>query len=223
MPTQERSLPLNGPDLGGNQSYNQRSHREAMARNTSSQGSNPRADVQPSQWGDADWDQDHDEAACHDARRLLSGSNSAFHPLCRHFRAPRRLPPPGTAPKAEVNLSGTALLMGQLRAESLNLVDAELAVRITPDGYVTVSTGDTERPLATGVTSKRQAGGMPQAAAAMPPPPVAPPSPGAPQSGTTATAPAPRDATTGGLDALAWLGSLTPSGQDGQNSHENGL
>ena len=35
-----------------------------------------------------------------------------------------------TAPKAEVKLSGTALLMGGLRAESLNLVDAELAIRI---------------------------------------------------------------------------------------------
>ena len=62
-----------------------------------------------------------------------------------------------SAPKAEVRLSGMALLMGRLRAESLNLVDAELAVRITPDGYVTVSTGDTARPLATGVTSKRDA------------------------------------------------------------------
>ena len=61
-----------------------------------------------------------------------------------------------SAPKAEVRLSGTALLMGRLRAESLNLVDAELAVRITPDGYVTVSTGDNARPLATGVASKRQ-------------------------------------------------------------------
>ncbi len=46
-----------------------------------------------------------------------------------------------SAPKAEVRLSGSALLMGRLRAESLNLVDAELSVRITPDGYVTVSTG----------------------------------------------------------------------------------
>ena len=52
-----------------------------------------------------------------------------------------------TAPKAEVKLSGTALLMGRLRAESLNLVDAELAVRITSDGQVTVSAGDTARPL----------------------------------------------------------------------------
>src|SRR6516165_9386613 len=48
-----------------------------------------------------------------------------------------------SAPKAEVRLSGAALLMGRLRAESLNLVDSELSVRITPDGYVTVSAGDT--------------------------------------------------------------------------------
>src|SRR5205814_774791 len=53
-----------------------------------------------------------------------------------------------TAPKAEVKLSGTALLMGRLRAESLNLVDAELAVRITPDGQVKVSAGHTAKPLA---------------------------------------------------------------------------
>src|SRR5579864_5140704 len=63
-----------------------------------------------------------------------------------------------SAPKAEVRLSGTALLMGQLRAESLNLVDAELSVRVTRDGYVTVSTGDNARPLATGVASKKEAG-----------------------------------------------------------------
>src|SRR5229473_5678947 len=81
MPTQERSLRRDGPRLGGNQSYDQRQHREAMARNTSPQGSKPRADVQPSQWDDADWDQDHDEAAGHRARRLLSGSNSGFHRL----------------------------------------------------------------------------------------------------------------------------------------------
>jgi hypothetical protein len=131
-----------------------------------------------------------------------------------------------TAPKAEVRLSGTALLMGQLRAESLNLVDAELAVRITPDGYVTVSTGDTARPLATGVTSKRQAAATPpsdQPAAAMPLAPVAPSSPGA-QSGTTVTIPGSRDTTTSGLLAgLDWLDSLSLTGLDGQNLNEIGL
>jgi hypothetical protein len=35
-----------------------------------------------------------------------------------------------SAPKAEVGLSGRSLLVGQLRAQSLNLVGAEMAVRI---------------------------------------------------------------------------------------------
>src|ERR1700760_4699083 len=63
-----------------------------------------------------------------------------------------------SAPKAEVRLSGAALLTGRLRAEKLDLVDVTLAVRITPDGFVTVSAGDSAKPLATGVTSKRQLG-----------------------------------------------------------------
>src|SRR6266403_3328963 len=309
MPTQERSLRRDEPRLGGNQSYNQRQHREAMARNTSPQGSDPRAGVEPSQWEDAAWDQDHDEVACNRARRLLSGSNSAFHRFGDHFGALRRrlagerwvkrlavvigvlmvifaacfgglwwrlgagpinleMATPwlaaaieenighgntvevggtqieragririavrirdiivrdrdhvvvASAPKAEVKLSGTALLMGQLRAESLNLVDAELAVRITPEGYVTVSTGDTARPLATGVASKRQPGVTPsspgQPGATMPVNPVAPSSPGA-QSRTTATVPDNRDAPNGLLAGLDWLDSLSLTGLDGQN------
>src|SRR6266404_7699702 len=314
MPTQERSLRRDEPRLGGNQSYNHRQHREAMAKNTSPQGSDPRADAQPSQWHDAAWDQDHDDAACNRARRLLSGSNSTFHRFGDHLGAVRQrlagerwvrriavviavlmvifagcfgglwwrlgagpinleMATPwlaaaieenighgntvevggtqieragririavrirdiivrdrdhvvvATAPKAEVKLSGTALLMGQLRAESLNLVDAELAVRITPDGYVTVSTGDTERPLATGVASKRQAGVTPplaQGTAAMPAP-AAPPSPGAAQSGTAPTAPGSRDTTSGLLAGLDWLDSLSLTGLDGQNLNEIGL
>ncbi|HEY0220380.1 MAG TPA: hypothetical protein VGC26_11550, partial [Afipia sp.] len=56
-----------------------------------------------------------------------------------------------TAPKAEVRLSGTALLFGKVRAESVRLVGAELSVRITPEGEVIVSTGgNTTQPLATG-------------------------------------------------------------------------
>ncbi len=52
-----------------------------------------------------------------------------------------------SAPKAEVRLSMLSLLMGRLRAESLNLVDAELFVQITPDGRVIVSTGNNARPI----------------------------------------------------------------------------
>jgi hypothetical protein len=121
-----------------------------------------------------------------------------------------------TAPKAEVKLSGTALLMGQLRAESLNLVDAELAVRITPDGQVTVSTGDTARPLATGVASARRPG--------MPPLPIGqssasmPSGQASPQPGATAP-----DAASGLLAGLDWLDSLSLTGLDGQNLNEIGL
>src|SRR5438105_6806219 len=314
MPAQERPLAVDGQRLGREQTYNQRQHREAMARNTSPHGSNPPADVPPSHWDDADWDRDHDEAAGHHARRLLSGSNSLFHRLGDYLTALRRwlagerwvrrlavviaalmvmfggcfgalwwrlgagpinleMATPwlaaaieenighgntvevggtqieragkiriavrirdiivrdrdhvvvATAPKAEVKLSGTALLMGQLRAESLNLVDAELAVRITPDGYVTVSTGDTERPLATGVASKRQAGGTPplaQGSAAMPAP-AAPPSAGAAQSGTAPAVAGNRDTTSGLLAGLDWLDSLSLTGLDGQNLNEIGL
>jgi hypothetical protein len=134
-----------------------------------------------------------------------------------------------SAPKAEVRLSGAALLMGRLRAESLNLVDAELAVRITPDGTVTVSTGDSNKPLATGVTSKRDAGLPPT----FPRPGTgAVPAPGsdAPQAATQPSlgAPAPGSmqggsAPSGLLAGLDWLDSLTLSGLDGQNLNEIGL
>ena len=88
MPAQERSIQIDGRASGGDQP--QRRHREAMARNTSPQGSNPRAEVQISQWDDADgWEQD--EAAGHRARRLLSRSNSGFHRVGDKFAGLRWL------------------------------------------------------------------------------------------------------------------------------------
>ena len=278
-----------------------------MAKNTPPQGSNqrssPRSDGQPSHWDDAQWDRDHDEAAGHRARRLLSRPNSGFHrfgdrlatlqrwiagerwirrlavvlaalmvifagcfgalwwrlgagPINLDMATPwlaaaiednighgNTVEVGGTqieragririavrirdivvrdrdhaivasAPKAEVRLSGTALLMGRLRAESLNLVDAELAVRITPDGNVTVSAGDTAKPLATGVASKRDAGIPPTFPRQIP---VAPP-PGAAAAATTSTS-----AQNGLLAGLDWLDSLSLTGLDGQNLNEIGL
>src|SRR6266550_4857048 len=308
MPTKQRSLRRDEPRLGGNQSHDQRQHREAMARNTSPQESDPRADVQPSQWDDAAWDQD--EAACNRARRLLSGSHASFHRFVDRIAAVRQwlvrerwvrrlavvvalllviflgcfgglwwrlgagpinleMATPwlaaaieenighgntvevggtqieragririavrirdiivrdreraivASAPKAEVKLSGLALLTGRLRAESLNLVDAELAIRITPDGYVTVSTGDNAKPLATGVASKEEAGIPPTF-----PRQIAPPGAGSPSSpaAPSAAAPAGPDSTQSGLLAgLDWLDSLSLTGLDGQNLNEIGL
>jgi uncharacterized protein DUF3971 len=277
-----------------------------MARKTSPKGSKPgskpRADVQRPQWDDAGWDQDHDEAAGHRARRLLSRSDSRLHRFGDYARVLRRwlvterwvkrlavviavlmvifagcfgglwwrlgagpinldIATPwlaaaieenighgntvevggtqieragkiriavrirdiivrdrdhvvvASAPKAEVRLSGTALLMGRLRAESLNLVDAELAVRITPDGYVTVSAGDTAKPLATGVTSKKEAG-------------LPPTFPRQIQGAASPSSPAtagPDNTQSGLLAGLDWLDSLSLTGLDGQNLNEIGL
>src|SRR3954467_1433794 len=272
MPGQERSYRIDAQNPDGDLFDQQRQHAEAMARNKPPEALNSRTEDQPSQWDDADWDQDHDEAAGHRARRLLSSSNSGLHRLGDGFGRLRRwlarerwvkrlaivlavlaviftgcfgglwwrlgagpisleMATPwlaaaieenighgntvevggtqieragririavrirdivvrdrdhvvvATAPKAEVKLSGTALLIGRLRAESLNLVDAELAVRITPDGYVTVSTGDNARPLATGVASKKQVAETSASPAQSPAPGApAPSSPSAPSS-----------------------------------------
>src|SRR3979411_942406 len=90
MPAEERSLRIDARGPGGNQSHIQRQHREAMARNTPSQESSPRAEVQRSHCDDGDWDQEHDEAALHHARRLLSRSNSGFHRLGDRLAGLRR-------------------------------------------------------------------------------------------------------------------------------------
>ena len=299
MPAQERSIPIDGRVLDGDQPHRQ--YREAMARNTSPKGSNPRAEAQIPHWDDAaGWDQENDEAARSRARRLLSRPSSGFDRLGYRFAALQRwltgerwvkrlavviavlavifvscfgglwwrlgagpinldVATPwlaaaiednighgntvevggtqieragrigiavrirdivvrdrdravvATAPKAEVKVSGTALLMGRLRAESLNLVDAELAVRITPDGQVTVSAGDTAKPLATGVASKRDAGIAPTFPRQAP----------APAPGVAATAPDPTQ--NGLLAGLDWLDSLSLTGLDGQNLNEIGL
>lgn len=125
-----------------------------------------------------------------------------------------------SAPKAEVKLSGVALLIGHLRAESLNLVDAELAIRISPDGTVTVSAGDTTKPLATGVASKKDAGLPPTFPRnGVPPPPFA-----TAPAGPDASQPASQGATQSGiLQGLDWLDSLSMTGLDGQNLNEIGL
>ena len=104
-----------------------------------------------------------------------------------------------TAPKAEVGLSGVGLLTGNVRAESLNLVGAEMSVRIEADGGVTVFAGANKRPIATATTKL----------------PVPPPG---------ATAPGPVRA--GAQDiagVLAWIDGLGATGLDGHDLRELGL
>src|SRR5664279_2712157 len=108
-----------------------------------------------------------------------------------------------TAPKAEVGISGTGLLTGNVRASSLNLVGAELSVRIETDGGVTVFAGANKRPIAT----------------ASPTLPVAPPGQPAdalPQ-GTL------RAGSQGVAGILGWLDGLGATGLDGHDLRELGL
>lgn len=116
-----------------------------------------------------------------------------------------------TAPKAEIRVSGTSLLMGRLRAESLSLVDAELAVLIEPDGRVSVSTGSTSRPLVTATPADLGAQGAPSAAQRGSRPNAVPA--GAPPSSGIDTL----------LAALARLDGMSASGLDGYDLNEIGI
>src|SRR6185312_1620996 len=101
------------------------------------------------------------------------------------------------APKAEVGLYGLGLLRGQLRAQSLNLVGAEMAVRIETDGSVTVFAGADKRPIATAA------------------PTALPPAPARPQNKTAAPAMPPGAVRTGFEDfagVLAWIDGLGATG-----------
>ena len=125
-----------------------------------------------------------------------------------------------SAPKAEVKISTTALLSGRLRAQSLNLVGAELSVRVTADGRVIISTGENSRPLATAQTIP----------AAVPLPRATPTNPLAPASANPAAPLAPAPTNAGGrsglegvLAGLEWLDGLSKRGLDGENLDEVGL
>ncbi len=107
-----------------------------------------------------------------------------------------------SAPKAEVGMSGTGLLSGQLRAESLNLVGARLAVRIERDGEVTVFAGADKRPIATSSSPAERYS---------PPVRVIVPN-GTLRSGMNEI-----------TGALAWIDAVSVTGLDGHDLDELGL
>lgn len=111
-----------------------------------------------------------------------------------------------SAPRAEVGLSGTSLLTGHLRAESLNLVGAELSVRIESDGQVTVFAGADTRPIATApaVAAQAIASSAQQFERSAP-------SSGAPSGADNVAA------------LLSWIDSLSAMGLDGYDLTEIGL
>ena len=111
-----------------------------------------------------------------------------------------------SAPKAEVGISAMSLLTGTVRAQSLNLVGAEMSVRIEKDGRVTVFAGADQRPIVT----------------ALPPvvPPVAPSGPGAGPAAQQAPTPA---AFADFAGIMVWLDGVGASGLDGHDLRELGL
>ncbi len=109
-----------------------------------------------------------------------------------------------SAPKAEVALSGTSLLQGEVRARRVSLVGAELSVRIEEDGQVTISTGDEKRPLAVTPAIVKAA----------------------PSSGRSPAGDAPVSGSTGierFVGLIAWLDRVSARGLDGQGLGEIGL
>jgi hypothetical protein len=78
------------------------------------------------------------------------------------------------APKAEVGLSGTSLLLASPRAESFRLVDANMTIRIDPDGQVNVLVGG-ERPFVTIASDHDAQSGQPSQAITRPAPAEKPP------------------------------------------------
>src|SRR6185437_10877276 len=104
-----------------------------------------------------------------------------------------------SAPKADIGLSGTSLLMGRLRAQSFNLVGAELSVRIESDGKVTVFAGADTQPIAV---------------ANPPAPPKAPAT-----EAITDALPGVEDVAA----VLAWIDEIGTSGLDGHGLGELGL
>jgi len=108
-----------------------------------------------------------------------------------------------SAPKAEVGLSGLGLLTGNLQAESLNLVGAEMSVRIEADGEVTVFAGANKRPIATASTKLR--GTQPSA------------------PGGAAPTEMLRGSSQDIAGVLAWIDGLGATGLDGHDLRELGL
>lgn len=118
------------------------------------------------------------------------------------------------SPKVEIGLSGLGLLIGDVHAERLRLVGAELSVRIEPDGRIAVFTGSNARPIAVAAAPAS----LP-AAGARKPGTVVPKTANAMSSALRL-----RDEAYRSFAALlAWIDGLSHSGLDGHDLSELGL
>ena len=129
-----------------------------------------------------------------------------------------------SAPKAEVHVSGMSLLGGHMRAESLNLVGAEMAVRIEQNGDVTVFAGANKHPLATALAPLGAVAApapAPAAAASVTGFSAAVPAQRNPASPAAAT---PQRSTSDIFAALLnWIDGIGEAGLDGHELRELGL
>lgn len=128
-----------------------------------------------------------------------------------------------SAPKAEVGISVLGLLTGRVRARSLNLVGAELSVRIEPDGRIVIFAGQDTAPIATADKTARAGaaqGGATQSAP-VPSQPASPASSADTKNADNKTAS--EKSMAGLLSAIAWLDSLSAAGLDGHDLNELGL
>jgi hypothetical protein len=127
------------------------------------------------------------------------------------------------APKAEVGLSGTSLLVGHVRATRLSLIGATMSVRVEPDGQVNVFTGGDAAPPGTEhqpVAARPVIAAIPQGGVVRAVTPIAP----APGGAASAPGGVAEPAGHGPFAALlAWLDGLDALGFDGRELTEVGL
>src|ERR1700733_14586857 len=131
-----------------------------------------------------------------------------------------------SAPKAEIRLSGLSLLRGHMRAESLNLVGAALAVRIEQDGAVTVfAAGGNKHPIATAASPLTAAcGERQQIKQDKYPPGQSAPAAGAGLAVSPQSQPAlPRPPSESIAALLSWIDGIGETGLDGHDLRELGL
>jgi hypothetical protein len=111
------------------------------------------------------------------------------------------------APKAEVGLSGSNLLLGRFRVSRLSLIGATMSVRVDNDGQVNVFAGAGHRPIAAAPVASPQANVL-----------RTPPSETGARSDPNATAGENPFAA-----LLAWIDGLDALGLDGRDLTEVGL
>ena len=120
------------------------------------------------------------------------------------------------APKAEVGISGTSILTASPRAESFRLVDANITIRIDPDGQINVIVGGDKPFMSIAPEREAQSNGPGPASAA--PVPVRPPAAGkAPDNSKmfSMQALSDRSLASNAAALLAWVDELSKLGLDG--------